>query len=352
MRELSENAIDLFRDAIIRWSQDKGHLMAAAIAYYMMFAMTPLLVISINITGAIFGESAVTGELFTQLAELIGPEAAAFIQLLVENASIASTGRIATIVGVAILAYGASNLFYQLKMALNFIWRIDPEPDNGVLHWIKTRFISLGMVLTLGVLFLLAFGLSFTLTSIGGIIAEYVPELSTTASVSQFVIVFIVTPLLIALLFKVLPDASVAWQDVILGAFVTALLLRVGVYVLSFFTSSFFVGSIYGAAGALVGILFFVYYSAQILFFGAEFTQVYAKRYGEGIHPVSHAVVLVRRRRDAAPPTVPMPELLPELEPISPEETPERRFERKTAVGMLSMAVVLLLAFLLGRKMG
>ena len=308
MRELLENVIALFHDAIIRWSQDKGHLMAAAIAYYMMFAMTPLLVISINITGAIFGEAAVTGELFTQLAELIGPEAAAFIQLLVENASISSSGRVATIVGVGILAYGASNLFYQLKMALNFIWRIDPEPDNGILHWLKTRFISLGMVLTLGVLFLLAFGLSFTLTSIGDIIVEYVPELSTTASVSQFVIVFIVTPLLVGLLFKVLPDASVAWRDVMLGAFVTALLLRVGVYVLSFFTSSFFVGSIYGAAGALVGILFFVYYSAQIVFFGAEFTQVYAKRYGKGIHPVSHAVVLVRRKRNTEPPLPPEPE--------------------------------------------
>ncbi len=345
---IAKNTVDLFRRAIIRWSQDKGHLMAAATAYYMMSAIAPLAVISINIAGAIFEEAAVQGELFTQLDALIGPESAAFIQLLVENALAASSGRIATIAGVGILLYGASNLFYQLKMALNFIWRIAPEPDNGLLHWIKTRFLSLIMVFTLGVLFVIAFGISFTLTSIGHVIVRYVPELSTTASVSQFVLVFILTPLLVALLFKILPDASIAWRDVILGAYVTAMLLRVGIYVLSFFVQRFFVSSIYGAAGALVGVLFFVYYSAQIVFFGAEFTQVYAKRYGRGIHPVPHAALLVRERR-SAPSPIPEPEL-PLPEPIPAEDTPERRFERKTAVAFFSMAVVLFIAFLLGRK--
>ncbi len=349
MNDLIRKTVALFHDALIRWSQDKGHLMAAATAYYMMFAIAPLLVISINIAGAIFGEAAVTGELFTQLTELIGPEAAAFIQLLVENASLASSGRIATIAGVAILMYGASNLFYQLKMALNFIWRIAPEPDNGILHWAKTRLISLGMVLTLGLLFVIAFGFSFTITAIGDVLVEYVPELSTTASISQFVIVFVLTPLLVALLFKILPDATVAWRDVLVGGYVTALLLRVGVYILSFFAQSFFVGSIYGAAGALVGILFFVYYSAQILFFGAEFTQLYAKRYGHGIRPVSHAVELVRQRRTVEIPA-PLPPPPPETNPIPMKESPERQFERKTAVGLLSMAIVLLFAFLLGRK--
>jgi membrane protein len=343
------NVVELLHRVIIRWSQDKGHLMAAATAYYMMFAIAPLLVISINIAGVIFGEAAVQGELFAQLDHLIGAEAALFIQLLVENASVASSGRIATILGVAILVYGASNLFYQLKMALNFIWRISPEPDNSLLHWVKTRFLSLIMVLTLGVLFVLAFGLSFMLSAIGDVIVKYVPELSTTASVSQIVLMFVLMPLLVALLFKVLPDASIAWRDVILGAYVTALLLRVGLYVLSFFAQRFFVGSIYGAAGSLVGILFFVYYSAQILFFGAEFTQVYAKKYGSGIHPLSHAVVLVRERRSVLP-LLPAP--LPLPEPIPVEETPERRLERKTAVAFLSMAVVLFIAFLLGRKVG
>lgn len=351
LKTVVRNTIWLFRRSVIRWSQDKGHLMAAATAYYMMFAIAPLLVISINIAGAIFGEAAVQGELFRQLNSLIGLEAAAFIQLLVENATVAPAGRIATIVGVGILVYGASNLFFQLKMALNFIWRIDPEPENGLLHWAKTRFLSLVMVLTLGVLFLMAFALSFTLTSIGHVIVAYVPELSTPASVSQFVIVFVLTPLLFAVLFKILPDAKIAWRDVILGAYVTALLLRLGIYVLSFVAQNFLVGSIYGAAGSLVVILFFVYYSAQIVFFGAEFTQVYAKNFGGGIHPVSHAVVLVRERHQPVallPP--PPPEPMPAPDPL--EDTPERRFERKTAVAFLSMAVVLFIAFLLGRKVG
>jgi membrane protein len=231
---------------------------------------------------------------------------------------------------------------------------LDAEPENGILHWMKTRFLSLLMVLTLGALGLVAFALSFMLSTVGHFFEQYVAEFGRAASLSQLLLGFVLTPLLIALMFKVLPDAHVAWRDVLLGAFVTALLLRVGVYVLSFFMGRYVVGSIYGAAGALVGILFFVYYVAQMLFLGAEFTRVYAMQHGRGIRPYDRAVLWVREKPLAlpapapiAPPPPPVPAVLP---PLPPEETPARKLEKRTAVGLLSMAVVMFVAFLIGRK--
>lgn len=341
----------LFYDTAVRWAQDKGQLMAAALAYYMVFAIAPLLVISINIVQIFLGDLAVEGQLIKILETVVGTEAAAFIELLVENATLAPSGTIATAAGVIVLLYGASNVFYQLRLALNFIWRVDPEPDNSLWHWIKTRGLSLAMVMTLGFLFVLAFAMSFALTTIGGTLSDYVPEIARMSSLYQLIIAFVLLPLLLALLFKILPDAHIAWRDVWLGAFVTAVFLMIGIYLLSFFVSRFFVGSIYGAAGSLVVILFFVYYSAQILFFGAEFTQVYSNKYGRQITPSENAVVLVRERSNhEAEPFYAMPIYVDLPQEPTSRTTKSRRLELKAAFGFAATAVVLLIAFLLGRK--
>lgn len=344
--------LGLLQEAVIRWLQDKGHLMAAALAYYMIFALAPTLVIVLNVAGAIFGTAAVHGQLFSSLENVLGPETAAFVALLVENASEAAAGRLITIVGVALLLYGASNVFYQLKMALNVIWRIIPEPQNGIINYIKTRSLALFMVLTLGFLFILAFGMLFALTTLNEYVVEWLPAVGRLATFYQYLIIFPLLIVLLALLFKILPDANLAWRDVWLGAAVTAVLLLIGIHVLSFVMTRFFTASIYGAAGSLVILLYFVYYSAQMLFFGAEFTYVYANKYGSSVRPYAHAAVLVREEHQAwqnpIPPVVTPPPLdfTPQIEP----ETPTRRLEIRTAVGLVSMAVVLLIAFLLGRK--
>jgi len=343
----------LFWDTAVRWSQDKGQLMAAALAYYMVFAMAPLLVISIRIVHLFLGELAVTGERFVILENVIGPEAAAFVGVLVENATLAPAGTVATVAGIIVLLYGASNVFYQLRLALNFIWRVDPEPDNSLWHWVKKRGLSLAMVMTLGFLFVLAFAMSFAFTTIGGTLTEYVPEVARLSSIYQLVIAFVLLPLLLALLFKILPDAHISWRDVWLGAFVTAVFLMVGVYVLSLVVGRIFIGSVYGAAGSLVVILFFVYYSAQILFFGAEFTQVYSNKHGRRITPSENAVILVRERNNSAEePYYAMPVYvdLPFESTSSPTKT--RRLELKAALGFAVTAVFLFIAFLLGRKSG
>lgn len=342
--------VNLLQEATVRWVQDKGHLMAAALAYYMIFALAPTLVIVIDIAGAIFGAAAVQGQLFSTLENVLGPETAAFVASLVENAAQAAAGRIITIVGVALLLYGASNVFYQLKMALNVIWRIIPEPQNGVLNYLKTRSIALFMVVTLGFLFLLAFAMMFVLTTLNEYVVAWLPAVGQLSIFYQFMVIFPLMIVLLALLFKILPDAHLAWRDVWLGAAVTAVLLLVGIQVLSFVMARFFTGSIYGAAGSLVILLYFVYYCAQMLFFGAEFTYVYANKYGSSVRPFAHATIFVREERQQKPvssvfvPPSPVVDLPPE------PETPTRRLEIRTAVGLVSMAVVLLIAFLIGRK--
>ncbi len=347
--------INLLKESFARWGQDKGHLMAAALAYYMIFALAPLLVIVIDIAGAIFGEAAVQGQLFASLEEIIGPETAAFVALLVENASTEAAGRIVTIVGVALLLYGASNAFYQLKMALNLIWRISPEPENGIIHYLKTRSLALFMVLTLGFLFVLAFALMFALTTLGDYLVVWLPSVGRLAAFYQFVVVLPLLVVLVALLFKILPDAHLAWRDVWLGAVVTTVMLLAGIQLLSFVITRFFSSSVYGAAGSLVVLLYFVYYSAWMLFFGAEFTYVYANKYGSQVRPFAHATVFIREdRRRPQEPVYAMPVYTtpPTDHHLTVPETPTRKLEKRTAVGLISMAVVLLLAFLMGRFYG
>ncbi|MBE7533594.1 MAG: YihY/virulence factor BrkB family protein [Ardenticatenaceae bacterium] len=343
----------MLQESMARWGRDKGHLMAAALAYYMIFALAPLLVIVIDIAGAIFGEAAVQGQLFASLEEIVGAETAAFVALLVENASTAAAGRIVAVVGGGLLLYGASNVFYQLKMALNLIWRISPEPKNGFIHYIKTRSLALFMVLTLGFLFVLAFALMFALTTLGDYLVVWLPAVGRLAAFYQFFVILPLMVVLVALLFKILPDAHLAWRDVWLGAAVTAVLLLVGIQVLSFAITRFFTGSVYGAAGSLVVLLYFVYYSAQMLFFGAEFTYVYANKYGSQVRPFAHATVLIREARQGPEePVYAMPVYTtpPAASHTAVPETPTRRLELRAALGLVGAAVVLFIAFLLGRK--
>lgn len=287
----------LLQETFVRWGQNNGALLAAALSFYMIFALAPLLVISISIAGAVFGEAAVEGQLFVFLEELMDRETALFVQSLVENATTATAGRIATIISVAILLYGASNVFYQLRMALNVVWRIAPEPENGILHYVRTRLVALFMVVTLGLLFLVAFGLIFVLTALNDQLVVWVPVIRYFTGFTQFIVLFPLMVLLVALLFKMLPDAYIAWRDVWLGAAVTASLLIVGVQVISLLAGRFFSGSIYGAAGSLVVLLYFIFYAAQILLMGAAFTAVYANRFGSQIRPSAQATLVVRESR-------------------------------------------------------
>jgi len=292
----NHNAGDLwqaFKQTATEWSADRAPMLGAALAYYTVFSLAPLLVIVIAISGFVFGADAARGQVFDEVRGLIGDEGAKAIQDMVQSAgSQASAGILATIIGVTTLLLGASGVFGQLQTSLNIIWGVEPKPGRGISGMIKDRFLSFGFVLVVGFLLLVSLLLSAGIT----FVAEWVGGLSEgrtiLAQVINIVVSLLVITLLFALIFKFLPDAVIAWHDVWPGAFLTAALFTLGKYVLGLYLGTSSVSSSYGAAGSLVILLLWVYYSAQILFFGAEFTQVWANRFGTPVRPDADAVAV------------------------------------------------------------
>lgn len=286
--------IELLKETFQEWQEDKASRLAAALAYYTAFSIAPLLVIAIAIAAFVFGEEAAKGQIATQLGALVGKEAAEAIQaMLVTSSRKSAEGTIATLISVALLFFGASNIFTQLQDSLNTIWEVAPKPGRGIKGVIKDRILSFGMVLGIGFLLLVSLILSTILAAlskdlgVGGMIG----------SILNFFLSFGVITLLFALMFKFLPDVKITWGDVGIGAVITALLFTIGKTLISLYLSNSSVGSTYGAAGSLVVLLLWVNFSAQILFFGAEFTQVYANKYGSLIVPTKNAVLLTEEAR-------------------------------------------------------
>jgi membrane protein len=262
-----------------------------------MFSIAPLLLIAISVAGLIFGEEAARGQVVTQIQGMVGREGGEAIEGAIQNASKPSTSILATIIGLATLFLGASGVFGQLKDALNTIWEVKPKPGRGILATIKERFLSFTMVLGVGFLLLTSLVISAALAALGTFMSGLLPGLDILWQVVNFVISFAVVTLLFALIYKVLPDVKIAWRDVWIGAAVTALLFTIGKFLLGLYLGNASVGSAYGAAGSLLVILVWIYYSAQILFFGAEFTQVYAKRQGRVLEPEANVVPLTEEAR-------------------------------------------------------
>lgn len=290
---LLHDTYSLFADSFVAWMRNKGSLYAAAIAYYMVFSVAPLLVFSIAIAGRVFSQAAVEGEIVGQAQEFIGPEAAVLLQNLLRNAVRGSSSF--TIISSIFLLWAASGVFNHLKRALDIIYGVIPRqlpPARGCLHGVRTRFLTFAMVLFMGLLLLLALALNTVAATLGTLMVRYLPELNTiNTSITRFVapaIMFV----LFSMVFKLLPEVRIAWRDVWLGAAVTTLLVSLGSYVISLYLRVANVGSVYGAAGSLIVILVWIYYSAQILMFGAEFTKLYAIRFGDGIAPRSRAITL------------------------------------------------------------
>lgn len=285
------DALNLLKGTVTEWREDKVPLWAAALAYYTIFSLAPLLILAIAIAGAAFGEDAARGEIVRQIQGLIGRQGAEAVQTMIENASQpGSGGTIATIFSIATLLFGASGVFGQLQEALNTIWEVKPDPSRGVKTMVYSRFLSFAMVLVIGFLLLVSLILSAVLAGISTYFSNLFPILASFGQVINFVVSFGVTTLLFALIYKVLPDVRIPWSDLWVGAAVTSLLFSIGRYLIGLYLGNSGVGSTYGAAGSIIVVLFWVYYSAQIILLGAEFTQVYAKFHGSRIVPAKHAV--------------------------------------------------------------
>jgi len=269
--------VTLAKETVTRWSEDKASTLAAALAYYAIFSLAPLLLIAVAVAGLVFGERAAEGQLYAQLAGVVGDASARALQRLVANLhQQRSGGIVATVVGVGTLLFAASGFFVQLQDSMNTIWKAEPQSSEGIRGLIRVRLLSFGMVLGIGLLLLLSLILSAGAAYLSGFLAA---GTGVSEALGAAVGVLLAT-ILFAMIYRVLPDTSVAWGDVWLGALVTALLFSVGRIAIGFYLRRAGVASTYGAAGSLVLLLLWIYYSAAILYLGAEFTHVYSLRRG------------------------------------------------------------------------
>jgi membrane protein len=269
------------REVVSQWQEDRALSLGAALAYYALFSMAPLLVLIIAVAGLALGRSAAQGEIERQVSGLMGPEGAKLIQDMVVRASQPASGIVATIVSLVVMLFGASGVFGQLQASLNQIFRAPPRIGGGIRGMVRQRLSAFGMILGIGSLLWLSLLLSAVLAGVHEILVQYAPVLARVLGPANFALSLLVVTVLFAMIFKVLPDLDLGWRDVWLGAIVTALLFTLGKGLIGLYLGRAGTASVYGAAGSLVLVLLWIYYSAQILFLGAEFTAVYARRRAE-----------------------------------------------------------------------
>jgi membrane protein len=249
------------------------------------------------VVGLVFGQDAARGRIDEQIQGLVGQDAEKAIEEMIAGSQNQSSGILAGILGITALLFGATGVFSELHDALNTIWEVEPKPQSTVMAFIKSRFLSFTLVLGIGFLLLVSLVISAGLSAVGAFFASALPGAELLWQLVHLIISLATFSTLFAMMFKVLPDAEIAWRDVWIGAVATAVLFTIGKFLIGFYLGAGALSSTYGAAGALVIILVWVYYSAQILFLGAEFTQVYARRFGSRIVPSENAIPLTEERR-------------------------------------------------------
>lgn len=352
-----KNFFTILAEAGQAWSQDKASLYAAAIAYYMVFSIAPLLVFMISIAGRVFGQAAVEGQVVAQVTGIIGIEAAALLQSLLENAASGSSSF--TLISLAILLWAGSGVFNQLKRALDIIYGVIPKQIpglKGILFMIRHRFLAFAMVLLMGLMLLAALAVNTVATALDHYLALYLPEFVTINAYIGRILTPIILIVLFAVIFKTLPEAVVAWRDVALGALLTTLLFLLGIFIIRIYLNYTDVGSVYGAASSLIVVLVWIYYSTQILMYGAEFVKVYAGSRGRPVLPSDTAKSLAEHYNNVLPDVVTYSEPEPELEPrpvfgeeeeaLMVEPSPKPQVRRQAAAALIGLAAGLFLAFI------
>ena len=301
--------LDLLKHAFHDWKDDDAPRMAAAMAYFTVFSLPPLLLIILMVVGVFVEPSTVEGRIESEMAGLLGPEGARQIQGMIRNVNRPDTGGpITAVVSVLALLVGATGAFGQLQAALNKAWEVEPDPEKGgLVAMLGKRLLSLGMILTIAFLLLVSLVLTAAVSAFGDVLGGLLPGgvSEVVLQVVQVSVSLVVVTALFALIFKILPDAEVSWRDVGVGALGTAVLFVAGKFLLGLYFARSDPGEAFGAAGSLALILVWIYYSAMIVFFGAEFTQAWAVQRGSGIRPDEDAVRVVEEKRhvrgEAAP---------------------------------------------------
>lgn len=277
--------VDLAKKSVNAWLDDYAPSMGAAISYYTIFSMAPLIIIVLSVAGFIWGREAVEGQLYGQLTSLMGAEGAAGVQSLIASADKPAAGIIATVISVAVLVFGATTVFAELQSALDRIWQVpESEKKTGIFGTIRARLLSFGLVLCLAFLLMVSLVVSAGLAAIGSYATDLFPGWEVVMRILNIAVSLGITSVLFALIFKMMPQAKIDWRDVWVGAFVTALLFEVGKLLIGLYIGKSSVSSSFAAAGSLVVVLLWVYYAAQVFLLGAEFTWVYANEHGSRAH--------------------------------------------------------------------
>ncbi|MCL6258208.1 YihY/virulence factor BrkB family protein [Aquiflexum sp. TKW24L] len=284
----------LLWDAAKLWNANNPWRLGAVVAYYAVLSMPGLLILIINAVGAFWGEEIVQGEITDQISEAIGPGAAESVVAIIENSSEDKRTVFATIMGIAILVFGATGVFYQLQISMNEIWSVKVDPDAGWWKLVKDRALSLAFVMVIAFLLLISFVVSTALTVLTRFLSRlWEPSYVYIAQFFELALSTFVIGLLFVLIFRFMPDMKIKWRSVWLGGFLTAILFNLGKILLSLYFGAADPGSTYGAAGSVVLILLWVSYSCLILFYGASFTRVYAEKYEDTVHPSDFAMKVV-----------------------------------------------------------
>jgi membrane protein len=283
--------IEVLKNAFKGFGDDKVTKLSGSLAYYTVFSMAPLLIVIISLCGLFLGRDAVEGKIYGQLTSFVGSDTAATLQEMIKNASLAGKSRVAAIVGGITLLVGSTTVFAEIQDSINQIWGLKPKPKRGWLKMLQNRFLSFSVIVSLGFLLLVSLGVTTIVDGFSDRLKAHFPDVTVVVFyIINIVITLAVTSLIFAVIFKVLPDASIKWKDVAAGAITTSVLFMLGKFGISFYISKSNVGSTYGTAGSLVILLLWIYYSSIILYFGAEFTKAYAVKYGSEIHPNHYAV--------------------------------------------------------------
>jgi len=288
----------LLKETFEEWKEDKVSRLAAALSYYTIFSLPGLLLIVVAVAGFFLGQESVRQDLMSQIASVVGEQGAQAIGTMLSNAGWdQDAGIVAVIIGIVTVVVAATGAFTQLQEALNTVWDVAPAPGAGIMQTVRKRALSFSLILGIAFLLLVSLVISAALSGLGNFLEGLFPGATWLIQILNVVISFAVITLLFALMYKYLPDAEIAWKDVFIGAGITTLLFTIGKFVLGLYLGRSGATSAYGAAGSLVLVLLWVYYSAQIFLFGAEFTQVYARRHGSRVVPDEGAVRVTEDQR-------------------------------------------------------
>jgi len=282
---------EVLKASFTGFTEHKVTKLSGSLAYYTVFSMAPLLIVIISLCGIFLGREAAEGQVYAQMEGFLGSDTAIQLQELIKNASLSDKGTVAFIIGIVTLLIGSTTVFADIQDSINSIWGLKPKPKRGWVKMLQNRFLSFSVIVSLGFLLLVSLAITAILDGFSYKLQSRFEDISVIVFyIINTVITLAVVSLIFSVIFKVLPDAIIKWRDVISGSVVTGILFMIGKFGISFYIGQSNVGSTYGAAGSLVILLLWTYYSSIILYFGAEFTKAYAMAYGAEIHPNHYAV--------------------------------------------------------------